>query len=274
MTAIEHEHTSTADGDLEALFDRRSVDRLLTTTRSVRRRLDLTRPVEPTVIEECLELAQQAPCAHNAQSWRWMVVTDRSKRKAIAEMYRIAWRIYASNAGSSRRRAARQRSAVSPAQTIDSAKWLAEHMHEVPVLILACIVGRPTTTQRSAAVASSWEQVERSMGIQDAATPQARTARAVLLRDAMFYGSIFPAIWSFQLALRSRGLGTVITSNHLPLEDHVANLLGIPGAITQVALLPVAYTTGLDFRAARRTPATELTSWNQWGRTRDAGEHE
>jgi nitroreductase len=64
-----------------------TVDRLLTTTRAVRKRIDRERPVEPEVVEECLRLASQAPSGGNNQRWRWMVVVDADKKKVVAGYY-------------------------------------------------------------------------------------------------------------------------------------------------------------------------------------------
>jgi nitroreductase len=211
-------------------LDLASVDHVLTTTRSVRKRLDLYRPVEPEVVEECLRLAIQAPTGGNSQGWRWLVVTDAAKRQAIAELYRDIALPYlgAMPVGED----------VAPGQqlVIDSAVYLAERLQDVPVFVIPCL--------------------------------RADLAGQTNFSAAGAYGSIFPAVWSFQLALRSRGLGSVLTTLHLPHADRVAELLGIPEGVTQVALVPVAYFTGDDFRPARRRPAEEVTYWDAWGQPR------
>jgi nitroreductase len=89
-----------------------------------------------------------------------------------------------------------------------------------------------------------------------------------LLAAASAWASIIPAGWSFLLALRSRGLGSVWTTMHLAREREVAELLGIPDTVTQAALFPVAYTIGTDFRPAARPPAETITFWNTWGEYR------
>ncbi|MDX1413371.1 MAG: nitroreductase family protein [Candidatus Promineifilaceae bacterium] len=214
-------------------MDRQSVDKLLNTTRSVRRRLDLDRPVERKVIEECLEIAIQAPTGGNSQGWRFVVVTDADKRAAIGELYRQSFFIYAQSPreqGQSRGTGElyhKQRLRV-----VKSAVHLANHMGDVPVIIIPCIHGR----------------VE-NLGV---------------LEQAGLYGSILPAAWSLMLALRARGLGAAWTTLHLRYEAQIAELLGIPDDVTQAALLPVAYYTGDDFRPARRIPAPEVTYWNGW----------
>jgi len=205
-------------------IDLDAVDHLLSTTRAVRRRLDLHRPVGREVIEECLKLAIQAPTGSNSQGWRWVVVTDADKRAALAELYRRVWEPYAGMVAPDASDAQQQR-------VYSSAAYLAEHFHEVPVHVVPCVYGRPG---------------------------------AEAFSGASLFGSIFPAVWSFQLALRSRGLGSVLTTMHLGHEAEAAALLGIPDNVTQVGLLPVAYFTGDDFKPAQRRPVAELTYWDSW----------
>ncbi|HSQ00194.1 MAG TPA: nitroreductase family protein [Candidatus Dormibacteraeota bacterium] len=217
-------------------MDLASIDHLLTTTRSVRKRLDFTRPVDPAVIARCLEIAMQAPTGGNQQGWHFMVVTDAAKRRALGDLYRQAFEIY---------RAMERpplpaddpRHAQLP-RVIASADYLAQHLHEAPVHVLPCIEGR----------------VEQLPG----------------LAQASVYGSILPAAWSFMLALRSRGLGTAWTTLHLMFERDAAALLGIPETITQVALFPVAHFIGTDFKPARRLPAATHIHWDAWGTKREA----
>jgi len=210
-------------------FDLAVVDRLLTTTRAVRRRLDLTRPVDPAVVRECLELSQQAPTGSNRQTWRWLVVTDEERRRRLGEIY---------GRGLNAIRALAAQVPESDGQTrrvYASAEWLAQHLAEVPVHVLACVEGRP---------------------------PEKFTP----ILCASVYGSIFPAVWSFQLALRSRGLGSVLTTLHLLYEEEVREIFAIPSDVLQVALLPVAYTVGDDFKPARRPSVDRIVFWEQWGR--------
>lgn len=206
--------------------DLRAVDHILTTTRSVRRRLDLTRPVEPEVIEEAIDIALQAPTGSNQQTWRFMVVTDAAKKKAIADLYRDSFERYAGTRPA-------QKPYTSGERIAASAWYLTDHMHEVPVLVIACIEGRSTNPSPAA--------------------------------QAGLYGSILPSAWSFMLALRARGVGSAWTTLHLTHEQEIAHLLGIPNSVTQAALLPVAYYTGKDFKPAPRRPGRELTYWNIWG---------
>lgn len=210
-------------------FDLSVTDRLLATTRSVRRRLDLTRPVDTEVVLTCLRLAVQAPTASNSQHWRWMVVTDPDKRAGLAELYRSAGLGYL-------RQQATTGLAGQTKRVYDSAVYLAEHLQDVPVHVIPCVQGR----------ADGAPNVQASS----------------------FYGSVIPAAWSFMLALRARGLGAAWTTLHLVKEREAAALLGIPDDVTQVALLPVAHTIGTDFRAAQRPPVEDITSWNTWGQHR------
>lgn len=217
-----------------------SPDELLTTTRAVRRRLDLERSVDRELVEECLEVALQAPTGSNRQDWRFVVVTEPDLREAIAERYRENFHAYRTRREQQARegdgpepgseRAATQR------RVVDSATHLAEHLGEVPVHLIPCIRRRPG--------GSSAEQ-------------------------ASVFGSILPAVWSFQLAARARGLGTVFTTLHLPHEEEVAGMLGIPHPdVMQACLVPVAHYTGEGFSPAPRQPVDEVVSWNGWGHGR------
>lgn len=211
------------------LLDLQTVDHLLTTTRAVRKRLDLERPVAPEVLFECLRLAVQAPTGSNAQGWRWVVVTDPDQRAALADMYRRAGEPYLKAASEN------TGDGGTMDRIVDSATYLLDHLAEVPVHVIPCIHGR----------------------VGDGGSGLA----------AGLYGSIFPAVWSFQLALRSRGLGSCLTSFHLAFEREAADLLGIPDTVTQAGLLPVAHFTGEDFKPAARRPVEEITYWNAWKQT-------
>ncbi len=204
-------------------------DEMLATTRAVRKRLDLERPVEREVLEECLQLAQQAPTGSNRQGWGFIVVTDPAKRLALADLYRKSWGPYSR----SRTPAMEQSDQAAQARVADSASYLAEHMHEVPVLIVPVIRGR--------------------------------TDSAPIVGQAGVWGSILPAVWSFMLAARSRGLGTAWTTLHLRYEEEAAEVLGIPYAeVMQAALIPVAYTLGTDFKPGPRAPLDSIVHWEQW----------
>ena len=213
-------------------FDLRETDRLLTTTRAVRKRLDLERPVEPEVIRECLAIALQAANASNEQNWAWIVVTDPEKRRAIGELYRAYGAEFLANS----EKEATERGDADGARVQGSAAYLAEHLGEAPALVIACAKGTLPEGAPPAMVSS-------------------------------VYGSIYPAVWNFQLALRSRGLGSVLTTLHLLFADKVAELLGIPDDYTQVCMIPIGYTRGHDFLPAKRRPLEEVTHWDNWGQT-------
>lgn len=204
-----------------------TVDKLLTTTRTVRKRLDLNRPVKPEVLQECLEIAIQDPTGGNIPRYHFVVVTDAAKRAGLAAIYkRSFFEVYSPE----RQEETRQ----TDPRLIDSANYLAECMHNVPVLVVPC--------------------VEAPGGVQGAG-PGA-------------YASILPAVWSLMLALRARGLGSAWTTLHIRYEQEAAALLDIPDGIAQAALLPVAYYTGDDFKPAKRVPARDRTYWDGWGQTR------
>ena len=205
-------------------------DELLSTTRAVRKRLDLQRPVEREVLLDCIGLSQQAPTGSNQQGWHWVIVTEAEKKAKLAELYR--------SVASNYLEAARSQISDDDSQThrvYDSAFWLADRLEQVPVHVIPCIQGRMPA-----------EGFQNVMG-------------------ASFYGSIFPAVWSFQIALRSRGLGSALTTLHLFHEQVASKLLGIPDDVSQVALLPVAYTVGTDFKHASRPGPETITSFDTWG---------
>ncbi len=210
-------------------------DELLATTRAVRKRLDLTRAVESEVIQECLELAVQAPTGSNSQQWQFVVVTDAEKRKALADLYRKNYYEYRAASNSAIQRITERDAEQGRTQqrVANSSDYLAEHLHEVPVHVIPCIRGRLDNIPASQA-AGAW-------------------------------GSILPAAWSFMLAARARGLGTVWTTLHLPSEKEAAEILGIPyEKYTQTSLIPLAYTIGTDFKAGPRQPLEKIVHWNQW----------
>ena len=210
-----------------------SFDDVLRTTRAVRKRLDYDRPVEMEVVRECLELALQAPSGSNAQGWHFVLVTDAAKRQAIGDYYRQAFEAYRDMPVSAHA-LSKQREGADQAQmerVVSSAEYLGETMGQAPMLLIPCIQGR----------------VDQMTG--DMAN----------LSSAGLMGSILPALWSFMLAARSRGLGTSWTTLHLMFEKQVAELLGIPyDTVTQAALTPIAYTKGTDFKPARRRPLDEV----------------
>jgi len=213
-----------------------SVDELLTTTRAVRLRLDLTRPVEPKLVQECLELAVQAPTPGGAQNWHFIVVTEPAQREALAALYRRSAHapggqedILAEMLAA----ATDENEAAALTRKMAPARYLTEHLHEIPVHVIPCVEGR----------AENLPAVEQ----------------------AAHWGGIWPAVWSFMLAARSRGLGTVLTTLHLAFEQEAAQVLGVPYAkVMQVGLIPVARTLGTTFKPAARKPLDEVLHWNRW----------
>lgn len=219
-------------------------EHVLTTTRSVRQRLDFDRHVEFEVIEQCMTIALQAPTGGHAEDWRWLVITDQEKRSKIAEIYfekfvkhvkepleskgslhtEIQGRLGGVSAGELGERTTRM---------LDGAAYLAENIGRSKYLVIPC-----------------------------ATRPNPQTGGSGSL--SALYGSVYPAIWSFQLALRSRGLGSVITTLHLHAEERVAEILGIPDHATQVALLPIAYTMGTEFKVAARKSIDEVAFLDSW----------
>lgn len=204
-----------------------NLDHVLTTTRTVRRRLDVERPVEREVVEECLKLALQAPNGSNLQLWRWILVDDPQLRSAMADIYRTGL------AKAKTMRGLQNRDSRVSGRMGESVDHLADVLHRVPVLVVPLMSGTPSG-------ASTFGQ-------------------------ANFWGSLFPAVWSCMLALRARGLGTAWTTVHLLEQEQMAELLGIPSGYTQAGLFPIAYTIGTDFRTASRRPVSEVASWNGFG---------
>ena len=203
------------------------------TTRSVRRRLDFERPVEPALIEECIEAAVQAPTGLNREAWRFVVVTEDTAKRRIAELYRSGFDTLADRFRGELPSDVRREDLPSEKPTY---KGLAENLHRMPALILVCSEGRPDPANQAMQVA--------------------------------FYGSVLPAAWSLMLALRARGIGATWTTLLVTEAESVAAALGIPENVTQTILLPVAYTKDAVLRPAKRKGAREVTFWNRWGEKR------
>lgn len=209
-----------------------TVDEVLTTTRTVRRRLDLVRPVARQVVEECLRIGFQAPNGSNLQLYDWVLVDDPGLRGAMADIYRAGLDDHVS---ASAREDTPSPYPDTPAQQRISAsvRHLVQRLQDVPVLVVPTIAGR--------------------------------MEGAPVFDQASRWGSVLPAVWNFMLALRSRGLGSAWTTIHLHREEEMADLLGIPyRQVTQAGLFPVAYTIGTDFRPADRASAQNKIHWNAW----------
>ena len=210
-------------------LDREQADLLLTTTKQVRKRMDLTRPVPRELILECIDIAQHAPMGGNLERNRWLVVDEPELKSAIAEHYQRVGRPYLK---------ANEQPGVegTQARVIDSAAYLVDHIAEVPAMVIAMRLDRLPANASNADVAG-------------------------------YHGSVAPGVWSFQLAARARGLGSAWTTFHLVHEQEVAELLGIPESVTQVAMLPVGFYTGEGFTPAPRRSASEITYFNRWKQT-------
>nr|WP_261575347.1 nitroreductase family protein [Frankia gtarii] len=215
-----------------------SSDELLSTTRAVRHRLDLSRPVPWELIQECIELAVQAPTGRNRQRWHFVVVTDSERRRALADVFRRAVAAADPHASPLTRHDAERMNAhpQSLARIRSGFQHLYDNIHRVPAIIVPCVEGR--------------------------------TDDASVLAQSMAWGSILPAVWSFMLAARARGLGTVWTTAQAPLEREMAELLGVPyDRVMLAAFIPLAYTVGTDFRPAPRVPSTRCctaTTGDRW----------
>lgn len=210
-------------------IDVEQADLLLTTTRSVRKRLDFDRPVDRSVLLDCVRIAQQAPTGSNMQTWRWLFIVDPDVKQAMADLYRKGGAPYFAGG--------RDIEIADPQirRIRDSSLYLAENMQRAPVLAVPCIKGRPPE-----------------------GSPYAAWAGA--------FSSIVPAVWSFQLALRARGLGSCFTNLHLLCEEDAAAVLGLPDDVLQIALMPIAYTKGTDFKPAERPPPEHIVRWDHWSR--------
>ncbi|MDG2040278.1 MAG: nitroreductase family protein [Ilumatobacter sp.] len=215
-------------------FNLTQTDHLLTTTRAVRKRLDLARPVPRELILDCVRISTQGPAGGNYQKWRWVIVDDPERKAVIADSYR---RSYAPYIAAQKLAVEKAGNGAASNPIIDSSTHLAEVLADVPVLAIPCALGSPEDAGDKGGSQAGW------------------------------WGSVIPSVWSYCLAARSRGLGTVWTTLHLPYEREVGDALGIPDTVTQLACIPTAYYTGDDFKPATRKPAESVTYWNGWKQT-------
>ena len=212
-------------------IDVNAVDEALTTTRAVRLRLDLERPVDDQIIYDCIDVAEQAPSGGNQGSRRWVIVRDRAVKEQIAELYMatggefmIGARDKLAGTGHPQERVMR------------SAAHLAEHLAEVPAIVIPTIIGRHDNSGRPG-----------------------------------LFDSVIQSVWSFCVALRARGLGTSWTTAILGKDDELREVLGVPEENTQIAMIPVAWTKGTDFKRAPRYPAREVAFVDRYGSTWERG---
>ncbi|MBB32207.1 MAG: nitroreductase [Acidimicrobiaceae bacterium] len=217
-------------------FNLNEIDRLLTTTRAVRKRLDLEREVPRDLILDCVRVSTQAPAGGNYQKWRWVIVDDPDKKQIIADAYREAYAPYIE----AQKNAVTDKTLNDPTLTkiMSSSDYLAEILEKVPVLAIPCSIGTPADMEGSL-----------GGGLQG------------------WWGSVLPAVWSYMLAARARGLGTAWTTLHLRYSERVGTALGIPDTVTQLACIPTAYYSGESFRPGKRKPAEQITYWNSWKET-------
>ncbi|MDQ3987394.1 MAG: nitroreductase family protein [Actinomycetota bacterium] len=227
-------------------LDLNSIDHVLTTTRTVRKRLDLERPVDREVLNECLRIGIQAPTGSNLQRWRWVVVTDPEKRKLVAEIYGRAIDPYVDIMAEAFENSPEAKPLIS------STRYLSQNLARVPVQVIPCQLG-------------TYE--EQRVFLESARYPYGVSDN---MAASGFYGSIWPAVWSFMVALRARGLGSALTTMHLAFEREIAEVLGIPETVSQVGLIAVAYFKGEDFKPARRRPVEEITYWDSWKKVEPA----
>lgn len=219
-------------------FDLAPIDRLLTTTKAVRRRLDLGRPVDRETVVDCIRLASYAPNASNAQEWHWLVIDDPEQIARVGEQYRLCTVPVVS-----RMLAVKEAEGDEAGARISrSIIYLAEHMAQVPMIVIPCYD-----------IEAGAARYGRLIG------PE----RATTAMEPGMFASIYPAVWSFLLALRSRGLGSALTTAHQSDQPAMAEILRIPATWDQTALLPVAHTTGGDFVPSPRAPVEDSILWNE-----------
>lgn len=209
-------------------FDLNQTDELLSTTRAVRRRLDFDRDVPDELLRRCIELAEQAPSGGDITSRRWIVVKDPETKAKIAELYLAAGGSETIKRAEDRRGSGHPKEAV-----VESAAHLAANLERVPAIVLVTVLGSHDGSGRPG-----------------------------------LFDSVIQSAWSFCLALRARGLGSAWTTIHLSKSKEFAELLGIPDGVTQIVLLPVAWTIGTDFKPASRRPASEIMWFDRWGFTK------
>ncbi|MGR9091046.1 MAG: nitroreductase family protein [Gammaproteobacteria bacterium] len=212
--------------------DASNIDEILATTRSVRRRIDFTRAVDPALLLECIDLAVQAPTGVGGETWRFVVVTDAEKKRAIAALYRRAFDDYTAT-----RNTEQAASGAAPENLSPNYRFLADRLQDFPALVVVCREGRPPEN---------------------------------LPRQLAFYGSVLPAAWSLMLALRARGLGATWTTLLSACEAEAAALLNMPAEATVAVLLPVGHVHNAVLRRAERLPALDVTFWDSWGERRGA----
>lgn len=205
------------------------VDHALMTTRGVRQRLDFDRDVDDQIILDCIDVAEQAPTGGNNGSRRWMIIRDQDTKDRMAELYLSAGVDWVIETAKRLEGSGHQNERL-----MTGARHLGENIARTPALVMPTILGRHDGSGRPG-----------------------------------LFDSVIQSAWSFMVALRARGLGTVWTTMYLNEAPAVAELLDLPEHVTQICLFPVAYTIGTDFKpTSRRYPAREIAYFDRYGRTR------
>lgn len=186
-------------------------------------------PVPEEYVKQIIWAATRAPSGGNRQGWRFLVVTDAAKRKRLQEIYSAGWERYRATGYGQARTDLPPEQAASNEAVLKSSQYLADHLHEVPVIIIAC----------------AFSQRAVNAGIAEGA-------------------SIYPAVQNLMLAARALGLGTALTTIHRWNEDQVREVLGIPDTVDTAALIPVGWPKG-KFGAGLRQPVEDVTYWDTWG---------
>jgi nitroreductase len=218
--------TATTDGIPRAGMD---LFEAIYTTRAMRRlKPD---PIPDHVIRAVLDAAIRAPSGGNQQGWAFVVVRDPELRAGLQRIYKpcIASLFQAGGRYARLLESDDPQTARQARQLRDSALWLGDHLHEAPVIVVACLHtgGRPT--------------------------------------DIATGSSIYPAVQNLMLAARAFGLGTTLTTIHRLRQDEVRALLDIPETVETAALIPMGYPRG-RWGVARRRPVAEVSFADRWGR--------
>jgi nitroreductase len=221
------------------MSDTNPVINAIMTTRAIRRFSD--RPVADADIETCLRAAQQGPSGGNVQPQQYVVLTDPAVRAQVATFYQQAYHRYEHSLPEPTA-FPDETQAASWRRTRDASRHLADHLADVPVLVL-------------------FLQPIIAWGSVDAEGP---------MDIGRLDASVYPAVQNFLLAARSLGLGTALTTVIRIHSAEVLAALGVPARddgsqrFEIAALVPVGYPLG-TFGVAPRKPSAAVTHWNTWG---------
>lgn len=207
------------------------------TTRAIRRFTD--QPVTDDEIVTCIRAAVQAPNGGNVQPWQFVVVTDPAIKRAIGEVYRRAYDRYEPAVEAQRPPPRSGEAADRLARTRRSARYLADHIGDAPVMVLVLMPIIPWGARD--------DQGEMDIG--------------------PLYASVYPAVQNLMLAARGLGIGSTMTTVFRIYHDEVRAICGIPDQYEIVALAPLGRPAG-RFGVAQRRPAEQVTHWNRFGNRR------